>query len=147
MELAQLVDGFVHKPTQTDGPGVDLTVSAVARVTTPGRVDFGGSELDPADRETIDPEYRNLDDEYGWWHLEGGSYLMDYNESVAVPADRTLFVQTRDEIRISGAHHPTTVLASDRPIDGMPLVVPAAGLRLKENARVSTLYSAAPRSG
>lgn len=67
MELAQFVDGFVHAPTQTDGPGVDLTVSGVRRITAPGRVDFGGGALAPATSESIPPEHLEPDDEYGWW--------------------------------------------------------------------------------
>ena len=40
-DLTAFVDGIVHEPTQTEGRGLDLTVTEVYEVTDPGRVDFG----------------------------------------------------------------------------------------------------------
>jgi hypothetical protein len=45
MDLTSFVDGLVHEPTQTESPGLDLTVAAVHKVVDPGRIDFGGGEL------------------------------------------------------------------------------------------------------
>ncbi|MFB6083604.1 MAG: dCTP deaminase [Halorientalis sp.] len=134
----RFVEGIVHEPTQTEGRGLDLTVADVYEVTEPGRVDFGGGELEPAGTEPHPSEKRDPDDDYEWWHLEAGQYLLEYNESVAAdaPADLRLVVQTRDELLARGASHPT--LRVDE-LDRVPLSVGGAGLRLKENARVSTV--------
>jgi deoxycytidine triphosphate deaminase len=138
LSLADLVDGIVHEPTQTEGRGVDLTVAAVVRVAEPGRVDFGGGELEPAELEAVETERRNLGDDYGWWYLEAGQYLVEYNESLSAPDDVTPVLQTRRELLARGAFHPTLHVDS---LDVIPLSVGGAGLRLKENARVSTLLS------
>lgn len=135
-DYTAFVDGIVHEPTQTEGRGLDLTVADVSEVTAPGRVDFGGGELEPAETEPHPSAKRNADDDYEWWSLDAGQYLLEYNESVAAPADVTLRVQTRDELLARGAIHPTL---SVREFAGMPLSVGGAGLKLKENARVSTV--------
>jgi deoxycytidine triphosphate deaminase len=135
-DLTAFVDGIVHEPTQTEGHGVDLTVTEVYEVTGPGRVDFGGGELEPADLDPHDRQYRNEDDDYEWWHLDAGQYLLAYNESLALPDDSVATVQSCDAVRARGAFHPTLRVES---LDHVPLSVGGAGLRLKENARVSTL--------
>jgi deoxycytidine triphosphate deaminase len=136
MDIAPFVDGLVHEPTQTEGRGVDLTAAGVHRVADPGRVDFGGGELAAADLETVETELRNPDDDYEWWHLDAGRYLLSYNESLSAPEDVSLLVQTREAVRARGAFHPTLHVDS---LSAVPLAVGGAGLRLKENARVSTL--------
>jgi hypothetical protein len=70
-----------------------------------------------------------------WWTLDAGQYLLEYNESVAVD-DATLTVQTREELLRRGAFHPTIHVET---LDTVPLAVGGAGLKLKENARVSTV--------
>ena len=133
------VEGIVHEPTQTEGPGLDLTVSEVHEVTAPGRVDFGGGELDPAGTEPHPSEKRDAEGDYEWWDLDAGQYLLQYNETLAPPADVALVVQTRDELLARGAFHPTLRVQS---LDRVPLSVGGAGLKLKENARVSTVVGA-----
>jgi deoxycytidine triphosphate deaminase len=135
-DLTAFVDGIVHEPTQTEGRGLDLTVTEVYEVAGPGRVDFGGGELEPADLEPHDRRYRDEDDDYEWWHLDAGQYLLEYNESLSVPADTVATVQTRDAVRERGAFHPMLRVAE---FGRVPLSVGGAGLMLKENARVSTV--------
>ena len=136
MDVSPFVEDLVHAPTQTEGRGVDLTVAAVHRVADPGSVDFGGGELEAADLEAVGTERRDPDDEYGWWNLDAGRYLLSYNESLAAPDDLSFVLQTRDELLARGAFHPTLHV---RELSAVPLTVGGAGLDLKENARVSTL--------
>ncbi|NHN61271.1 MULTISPECIES: dCTP deaminase [Halorussus] len=133
-ELTTLVDGLLHEETQVTDRGVDLTVNEVLRVETPGRVDFGGDELDDPNVSAHEKVWRSDDDDYQWWHLAGGQYLVEYNETVA--ADRPLRVQTRDAVREMGAFHPTLELTD---LGRIPLSVAPGGIRLKENARISTV--------
>ncbi|MEF8812892.1 MAG: dCTP deaminase [Halovenus sp.] len=140
VSYAQFVDGIVHEPTQTEGRGLDLTVAEVYEVHDPGRVDFGGGELDAAGTEPHDSEKRAPDDDYEWWHLDPGQYLIEYNESLA-DSDLSFTLQTRDELLARGAFHPTLRVTE---LPQVPLSVGGAGLRLKENARVSTLVATAP---
>ncbi|WP_136716758.1 dCTP deaminase [Halorientalis salina] len=140
IDLTAFVEDIVHEPTQTEGAGLDLTVAEVHEVTAPGRVDFGGGELDPAETEPHPSSKRNADDDYEWWTLDAGQYLIEYNETLAPPEDVRLVVQTRDELLARGAFHPTLRVRDCRQV---PLSVGGAGLRLKENARVSTVVGTA----
>lgn len=132
-DLVDRVEGIVHEPTQVrDDGGIDLTVTEIYNVRKPGRVDFGGGELEAADLEPHPRVWRNRDDEYEWWHLQDGTYLVEYNESLSGSA----FLQPRGEILDRGGTHPTLRVAELRRV---PLTVGGAGLRIKENARISTL--------
>ncbi|TSD14655.1 dCTP deaminase [Haloglomus irregulare] len=134
MSLADRVDGIVHERTQTAGPGLDLTVDAVHALTAPGAIDFGGGELDPAETTPLDTVKNDPDEDYGWWTLSPGTYLVTYNESLT--GEEPVVLQPRDALVERGASHPTLHV---RRLPRVPLTVPEAGLHLKENARVSTL--------
>ena len=133
-DLLSTVEGIVHEETQVRGRGIDLTVAEVLTVDFPGRVDFGGEELEPADCSPHERVWRDEDDDYQWWHLEPGQYLLEYNEfrSEETPA----LLQPREGLLERGASHPTL---SVRELGPVPISVPEAGIRIKENARVSTL--------
>ena len=133
-QLTTLVSGLLHEETQVTERGLDLTVSEVLGVETPGRVDFGGDELDDANLSAHDKVWRNDEDEYQWWHLDGGQYLVEYNETFST--DRALTVQIRDEVRVRGAFHPTLELTE---LGRVPFSVAPGGIRLKENVRISTV--------
>ncbi|WP_336035541.1 dCTP deaminase [Halobacterium yunchengense] len=133
-DLLDRVDGIVHEDTQVHEYGVDLTVADVSAVESPGRVDFGGGELEPADLRPLASSCRNPGDDYEWWTLTGGTYLVEYNETLTEGAP--LRVQTRRELRERGASHPSVATTELGP---MPLTVADGGVKLKANARISTL--------
>lgn len=135
-ELVDAMDGIVHEPTQRDDDGIDLTVAEVYEITGPGRVDFGGGELEEADLVPHERTWRNDDNDYQWWHLDAGQYLIEYNEQLKL--DERVVLQIRDELRARGASHPTLHVDT---LSRVPLSVGGAGIRLKENARVSTLIA------
>lgn len=130
------VTDIVHEPTQRSDEGFDLTVAEIYEITEPGRIDFGGGELEAAGVVAHDTAKRNPDDDYEWWTLSAGQYLLAYNESLT--GERPVTVQPRTELLERGATHPT-VTVSELP--RLPLSVGGAGLKLKENARVSTIVS------
>ncbi|MDS0299233.1 dCTP deaminase [Halogeometricum sp. S1BR25-6] len=132
--VADRLDGIVHADTQVAERGVDLTVAEISVVEEPGRIDFGGGELTAAESSPVETEKRDLDDDYGWWNLEAGTYLLSYNETLT--GGDSLVLQPRTELRERGGSHPTLFTDS---LGTVPLSVPTGGLRLKENARVSTL--------
>lgn len=132
--LIDRLDGIVHEATQVHDYGIDLTLAEVYDVDFPGRVDFGGGELEAADCTPHERVWRNEEDDYQWWHLESGQYLIKHNESLS--GDEPVTVQTRGAVLDRGAFHPTVTVDA---LDRLPLAVPPAGIRLKENARVSTI--------
>lgn len=134
-EIETALEDVVHADTQRHEDGFDLTVAHIHELREPGRIDFGGGELEPARTERVATAKRDPDDDYGWWTLEPGTYLVEYNEFLTAEHQR-LFLQPRDALLAQGAHHPS-LLVTELP--KMPLHVGDAGVRIKENARVSTL--------
>lgn len=139
MGLSDRVDGLIHEPTQTNDRGVDLTVDEVYRVHDAGQLDFGGDEAtDPELLEEL-AEPRAEGDEYGWWTLTAGTYLIEYNESLV--GDDPVVLQPHRRLFERGVSHPTLSCVS---LPRVPFNV-AGELHLKENARVSTLLPDVPR--
>ncbi len=138
-DVADRVDGLVHLDTQRADGGLDLTVDEVHRPTGPGALDFGESEFEPAERQPLEPELAHADDDYGWWELSGGSYLIRYNEAPALEEDETGLVFPLDRLRQAGASHEAFLVRGRRHRLETLLRVGEAGCRLKENCRVSRL--------
>ncbi|MDS0294696.1 dCTP deaminase [Halogeometricum luteum] len=132
--VADRLEGIVHADTQVTVRGVDLTAAEISVVEEPGRIDFGGGELTAAESSPVETGKRNAEDDYGWWNLTEGTYLLSYNETLT--DGDPLVLQPRTELRERGGSHPTLFTDS---LGTVPLSVPSGGLRLKENARVSTL--------
>ena len=132
------LEGLVHRETQVHGGAVDLTVSRIFAIDEPAHLDFGGSELQLPATSPLPPEKRHPDDSFGWWSLEAGTYLVEYNERLIDPP---AFIQPRDVLIAGGGIHASGWVES---LDRIGLVV-EAGLEVKENARISTLFLEAPR--
>ncbi|WP_255151475.1 dCTP deaminase [Halorarius halobius] len=131
----EFLDGLIHEPSQVDDDGVSLTAGQVYRITEAGQADFGGEEYaDPA-TEPVDTERRDAADEYGWWELDAGTYLLAFNESLQ-SANVSFVLQPHERLLALGASHPTAHVTDVGPV---PLSVPEAGVALKENAQVSRL--------
>lgn len=133
-DLADRIKGIVHEETQVQDRGLDLTVAAIAVIEYPGRIDFGGGELDTASFDRLSTELRTPGDEYGWWNLTEGQYVIEYNE--VLTGEEPVWLQPRQELRERGGAHPTVRVDKLGP---MALSVSQGGIRIKENARVSTL--------
>lgn len=149
-ETRSQIDGLVHLDTQRAAAGLDLTVDSVARVAGPGRLDFGGSEFAPAEREAVAAELASPDDDYGWWELEAGTYVARYNETLELDPGRVAAVHPLPRLLRAGASHPGFVVeGGEGDGDGAPLevllTVGEGGCALKENCRISRLLVADPR--
>lgn len=137
--VAEHLDGLVHLDTQRAPNGIDLTVDRVYRTTGHGQLDFGGSEFQAAPYERLTPVCKDPEDDYGWWTLEEGAYVIQYNESVRLEASHQAVVTPLERTLQAGAHHGTFVVDDHRdPLETL-LVVSRMGCRLKENCRVSRL--------
>jgi hypothetical protein len=132
----EAVTDLVYRPTQVYEDRVDLTVAEVYTVDQPGRIDFGGDELTEATLAPVDRYWRDPDDDYQWWELSAGQYLIAYNERLAT--DTPLVVQPRPALLERGGAHPTVRTTT---LPTMPLAVGAGGVHLKENARVSMVVA------
>lgn len=131
------VRGIIHEGTQIRDKGVDLTVDSVSRPETPTDLDFGGGEEQIGKSVEITPEKRNKDDKYGWWNLEDGLYIIEFNEEIDV-AEADGIVVPLARLTKSGSFH-GSLNFSGRLESNPVLSVSSAGLNLKENARISRL--------
>ena len=136
---SERVQGLVHLDTQRAAAGLDLTVDEVARLTGPGALDFGGSEFEPADLTTLDPELASPGDDYGWWELAAGTYAIRYNEALALDDGQVGIIHPLPRLQRAGASHGSFVVdGAEDPVETL-LTVGQGGCRLKENCRVSRL--------
>lgn len=137
------VDGLVHLETQRAPSGLDLTVGGVARITGPGRLDFGGSEFAPAPTGELSPAPASPGDDYGWWELDPGSYVVRYNETLELDDGQVALVHPLPRLLGAGASHPAFVADADggERLEVL-LTVGEGGCGLKENCRVSRLLVA-----
>jgi len=137
--LAQQLDGLVHLDTQRAPDGIDLTVHAVYRVTGPGQLDFGGGEFEKAPREPVTPVLDAPDDDYAWWTLDQGTYVVRYNEALTLTESQRAEIAPLPRTLLAGASHGSFALTQSRdPLETL-LAVGRKGCRLKENCRLSRL--------
>lgn len=138
-DVGDRVSDLLHRDTQAFEFGIDLTVAEIHKLTGPGSLDFGGSEFQPAPTEILEPVKRDPDDEYGWWPLKQGTYLMRYNEGVQLGDDEVGLVQPHPRLMLAGAQHASFLLVGEEEHVATLLSVGTAGVDVKENSRVSRL--------
>jgi len=139
VEIQRLLSGIVYAEKQRHEFSFDLTVQAVHRFTGPGSLDFGGSEFTAASHVPIPPEKKVSDDKYGWWDLAAGIYLVRFNEIPVLSTETQALVVPHQRLLSAGATHPVVHRTGEQGSVEVPLNVGSMGLRIKENARVSTL--------
>lgn len=136
-----LLDNTLHADTQVEAESVSLTVGAIKELTGPGHLDFGGGEFQLADRHDVEPMKRSDDDDYGWWSLAEGQYIVEFNETIDLTQGDYALLQPHDHLYWNGVSHPTLLLdADDTDMRiSVPITVGHNGVEIKENARVSSL--------
>jgi len=138
-EIAKFVAGLIHPKTQIQEHAVDLTLKSVFKLTGRGSLDFGGSEYCPCRGDKIDSRKRQPDDPYGWWDLEGGDYLLEYNETISIPEKTVGILEAHHRLIVAGALHNVHLLIPPDTLPASLLHVGERGVDIKENARVSQL--------
>jgi deoxycytidine triphosphate deaminase len=139
-EVAGYLRGLIHAKTQVQSKWVDLTAKGIYVLEDSGSLDFGGSELEIAGRRECPKEKRKPEDKYSWWELGEGNYIMELNEIFSLPEGRIGVLQPRPEFLANGASHPTLLISPGEELPLVPIIVGKAGVKIKENARVSRLF-------
>lgn len=137
--LLELIHDLIHEETQVQGNRVDLTVNRVFELTEAGALDFGGSEFEPAETQQLEPVKKNPDDDYGWWHLDSGTYQVEYNEQLS-PGEQTLLLVPLQRVIKAGASHEAYVVTGDSDTFRTVLHVGDSGCNLKENCRLTGVH-------
>ena len=137
-QVAERLEGLLHLDTQGFPLGVDLTVAEVHRITGGGKLDFGGSEFETARTEKLTPEKADPEDDYGWWHLEAGTYLICYNERLTLTEGELALILPHERLLQAGASHGASSATGGTGLETL-LSISEQGCSIKENARVSRL--------
>lgn len=138
-DLKNVVKNIVHEPTQfpADKNLGYLTVGKVGKMTREGTLDFGGSEYRRSAVDWIQPEVQSKEDKYGWWKLEPGFYLVEFNESLSFSDNSGVVLQIWSHAVQAGVSHPTEIITESRDPLRTLLQVGKPGAHVKENARLS----------
>ncbi|MFX1282542.1 MAG: dCTP deaminase [Promethearchaeota archaeon] len=137
-ELEESWKSLIYPPKQLGDVTLDLTVKKILRFKNQGVLDFGGSEYHPADLEPLLPKIED-DPKYGWWNLSKGGYFVEYNETLP-KTNNLVLIYPHQRLLMTGCFQiPFIFRYSDdsKAIQGL-LVVNKEGVRIKENARIST---------
>jgi hypothetical protein len=138
-QAASRIQGILSAKYQVHGYWVDLTIRGVSGVDPVGRLDFGGGEYMPAGQLTIAPKRLRPEDNYQWWELERGCYIIEFNETLEL-ADNEIALLEPDPrtLRTGATHVPVFLRGRVAPMDTL-FDVQAQHLTMKQNARVSRL--------
>ena len=137
-EIEQIWQNLVYFPKQVKTNNLELTVKSIHTFESRGQIDFGGGEYQEAKQQEIVPELEN-DPKYGWWTLEKGNYLITYNEVIDKPKIMAL-ISPHARILRTGVFHSTFLWLSEEKRREIVTILQVGkdGLRVKENARIST---------
>lgn len=138
-EVVGRIKNFIHKDTQTGEDKVYLTVKQIYSLDKKGSLDFGGSELSLAERKPLLPKKRLPDDKYGWWSLNQGTYLIEFNEQIELKEEEIAILEPREELLQNCSFHPLRIITAEEKLSLMPLNVGSQGIDIKQNARISIL--------
>lgn len=141
-KLIEIVDNIIHQETQLGEYRLDLTISEIYEYSSAGSLDFGGGEFEPASTNKLNPVKKDSDDSYGWWNLAGGTYHVVCNESISVKNNDSVIVAPHTHAMEAGLMINTFLAEADEANNGLriPLHVPRAGCKIKENARFASAY-------
>lgn len=126
-----LIEDYIDLEAQLQPCGFDLTVDKVLKPKGPGTLAFDNSER-------ILPDYEDITQDE--MELCQGHYIVQLNETVALPKDIAAFVLPRSSLMRMGC---TLVSAlwdpGYRGKGRLLLIVGPMGLRLKRNARIGQM--------
>lgn len=141
-DFLDLISNLIHEDTQCNDKRIDLTVSEIFRLTESASLDFGGSEFTPVATEVIEPEKQDPADEYGWWNLKIDTYKATFNESVEIPKGHIAVVQPHIHAERAGLGCNSQILLPGDLSESLEMHfhVPVAGCKIKQNARIASLF-------
>lgn len=141
----KIISGAISPPLQSQPCGVDLTLRRVLTWTAAGAVDFDNRLRRIAPTEAVftstSPKHPAAQANQTGVHLASGSYLIEFNETVAVPLDAMGQIFVRSSLFRSGALLSGGVVDSgySGAIGALLQVLNPFGLKLHDNARLAQL--------
>ncbi len=138
-EAADRIKNLIHKDTQIGEDKVYLTVKQIYSLDKKGSLDFGGSELNLAKRKPLLPKKKLTEDKYGWWDLNQGMYLVEFNEQIDLEDREIAILEPREELLHNCSFHPLRIMTPEEKLSFIPLNVGYQGIDIKQNAHISVL--------
>ncbi|MFX0205934.1 MAG: dCTP deaminase [Candidatus Hodarchaeota archaeon] len=137
-EIEELWDNLIYSPKQLGFASLDLTVKKIYKISSMGVLDFGGSEYQRSDVQLVNPELED-DPKFGWWSLAKGYYLIEYNEQLR-SENCFAIIFPHQRLLIAGCFHSPFIIQPSVDSDSIQglLIVGPDGIRIKENARISS---------
>jgi len=129
--------GMISPKYQVHGYSIDLTAKQIYALDPAGQVDFGGTEYAASARVPVASLRRNREDKYEWWDLSRGTYMLEFNESLALELNEFAILEPDDRLMRCGAFHGTSFLRGQGERLETLLVVGTMNVHIKQNARVS----------
>ena len=136
-DVRRFLEGIISPKKQQHHYETDLTVGKVFEISSGGAVDFGGSEERVAERRELQAKKKSSDDDYGWWNLPQGSYVVEFNERPVLRENHIGFIQPHERLVRAGATHPSFYFRMARERLETVIVVGTGGINIKENARIT----------
>ncbi len=134
---AARLKGMISPRYQVHGYSIDLTAKQIYALDPSGQVDFGGTEYAASARVPVASLRRNREDKYEWWDLSRGTYMLEFNESLALEPNEFAIVEPDERLIRCGAFHGTSFLRGQGERLETLLVVGTMNIHIKQNARVS----------
>lgn len=138
-EVASRIKNLIHKGTQVKEDKVHLTLKQIYFLDGKGSLDFSDKEFTVAKRKSMVAEKKSSEDEYGWWRLSEGTYLMEFNEQIDLNEKEIAILQPREELLQNFCFHPLRIITSPQRLSLTPLIVGSKGVDVKQNACISVL--------
>ena len=137
-QLVNLLRFAKHPEKQIEDGCLTLTLLEVQQIMGEARLDFDGQDSEDA-RRVKRPTRSAAGEDVGWWDLGQGVYWVTFRERVEIPPGGALFLQPHIRILRNGLWHPTMLIRDwDREMDGIMLTVSSRGIKISENAPVSS---------
>jgi hypothetical protein len=138
-QAASRVSGILNSKYQVHAYWVDLTIRGISGVDPSGKLDYGGGEYAPAGHITIAPRRLRPEDNYQWWQLDRGCYIIEFNEALELADNEIALLEPDPRTMRTGATHVSVFLRGHLAQMDTLFDVQALRLSVKQNARVSRL--------
>ncbi len=134
-EAPPLLGEFLSLEDQLQPNGFDLTLREIGELTTPGSMGQQSEQREVSETSPLDF------DQQGWLQLSAGSYLITFNEIVALPLDLIALGRPRSSLLRSGVSIHTAVWDAGYQgrSQGLMVVHHPMGYRVRSGARLMQL--------
>ncbi len=138
-EVQNFLSDLIYAKKQVHKNCIDLTVKKIYKLKGGAKLDFGDSEYKEAPRDILKPELKEKDDDYGWWELEQGYYILKYNERLTIAPGQKAIITPHQRLIDSAAGQAARIYDKSGEITNN-LIVMSEKISIKENARISRLF-------